>query len=129
MTKIVAMPFLMCMIFVIFEICYLTYQIVFFLLSIDKIQLHLQLIFFFAWNWVNIQLLYISLFNELTTFETTFLEKHISSQPFTMDIMFSSASSYVNMTTTGLVFIKQTITTKSESETSKIVLKISLRWK
>lgn len=46
-----------------------------------------------------------------------------------MDMMFSSASSYVNMTATGLVFIKQTITTESESETSKIVVKISLRWK
>lgn len=68
--------------------------------------------------------------DELTTFEITFLEKHISSQPFTMDMMFSvAASSYVNMTTTGLVFIKQTITTESMSETSKIVVKISLRWK
>lgn len=67
--------------------------------------------------------------DEVTTFETTFLEKHISSQPSTMDMMFFSASSYVNMTATGLVFIKQTITTDSESETSKIVVKISLRWK
>lgn len=82
------------------------------------------------------QLLYISLFknftdikDEVTTFETTFLEKHIPPKPSTMDMMFSSASSYVNMTTTGLVFIKQTITTQSESETSKIVVKISLRWK
>lgn len=82
------------------------------------------------------QLLYISLFknftdikDEVTTFETTFLEKHIPSKPSTMDMMFSSALSYVNMTTTGLVFIKQTITTQSESETSKIVVKISLRWK
>lgn len=82
------------------------------------------------------QLLYTSLLktftdmkDELTTFEITFLEKHISSQPFTMDMMFSVASSYVNMTTTGLVFIKQTITSESMSETSKIVVKISLRWK
>lgn len=82
------------------------------------------------------QLLYISLFknftdikDEVTTFETTFLEKHIPSKPSTKDMMFSSAPSYVNMTTTGLVFIKQTITTQSESETSKIVVKISLRWK
>lgn len=67
--------------------------------------------------------------DEVKTFETTYLEKHISSQPSTMDMMFSSASSYVNMTTTGLMFIKQTITTESESETSKIVVKISLRWK
>lgn len=64
--------------------------------------------------------------DEMTTFKTTFLEKNISSQGSTMNVMFSSVSSYVNMTTSGLVFIKQTITTKSESKTSKIFLKICL---